>query len=171
MNAITTSRNYSFTTPRTYIAAAAFILGNIIVPQLIHLVPGGGLTWLPIYFFTLIGAWACGWRVGLMTAILSPLINSMLFGMPAYAALPAIMLKSVLLALSASYASHRTTRPTILALAAVVIGYQTLGTLAEWAICGSLTAALSDLTTGLPGITFQIVAGYALLRSIYGNHQ
>lgn len=163
MNTFSAYRSYSFTTPRTYLAAAVFILGNIVVPQLIHLVPGGGLTWLPIYFFTLIGAWMCGWRVGLMTAILSPLVNSLLFGMPAEAALPAIMLKSVLLASLASYAAYRTTRPTILALAAVVLGYQILGTLGEWAICGSFTAALSDLTTGLPGIALQIVAGYVLL--------
>lgn len=73
---------------KTYLFAALFIAGNILLPQLCHLAPLGGVRWLPIYFFTLVGACKYGWRVGLLTALLSPLINSALFGMPAAAALP-----------------------------------------------------------------------------------
>lgn len=74
------SLNYS--NVKTYLAASLFIVGNILFPRLFHLIPLGGLTWLPIYFFTLIGAYKYGWKVGLLTAILSPVINSLLFGMP-----------------------------------------------------------------------------------------
>lgn len=76
---------------KTYLFAALFIAGNILLPQLCHLAPLGGVRWLPIYFFTLVGACKYGWRVGLLTALLSPLINSALFGMPAAAALPPIL--------------------------------------------------------------------------------
>ena len=41
---------------KTYLAAALFVAGNIVLPQICHLVPQGGLRWLPIYFFTLVGA-------------------------------------------------------------------------------------------------------------------
>jgi hypothetical protein len=41
---------------KTYMTAALFILGNIALPQICHLVPQGGMILLPIYFFTLIGA-------------------------------------------------------------------------------------------------------------------
>ena len=41
---------------RTYLAASLFVLGNIALPQIFHLIPQGGITWLPIYFFTLVGA-------------------------------------------------------------------------------------------------------------------
>lgn len=92
---------------KTYLAAALFIAGNILLPQICHSVPQGGLRWLPIYFFTLVGAYKYGWRVGLLTAVLSPLVNSALFGMPAAAALPAILLKSVLLAAAAGFAARR----------------------------------------------------------------
>ena len=68
---------------KTYLAAALFVAGNIVLPQICHLVPQGGLRWLPIYFFTLVGAYKYGWRVGLLTALLSPVVNSALFGMPA----------------------------------------------------------------------------------------
>ena len=74
---------------RSYLFAALFIVGNIVLPQLCHLVPQGGLILLPIYFFTLIGAYKYGWQVGLATALLSPLVNSALFGMPPVALLPA----------------------------------------------------------------------------------
>lgn len=56
---------------RTYLAASLFIVGNILFPQFFHLIPQGGITWLPIYFFTLIGAYKYGWKVGLLTAVLS----------------------------------------------------------------------------------------------------
>ena len=73
---------------KTYWIAALFMLGNLLLPQLCHLVPQGGMRWLPIYLFTLIGAYKYGWRVGLLTAVASPLLNSALFGMPAAAVLP-----------------------------------------------------------------------------------
>jgi len=46
---------------KTYLAASLFILGNLALPQLFHLIPQGGITWLPIYFFTLVGAYKFGW--------------------------------------------------------------------------------------------------------------
>ena len=115
------SLNYS--NVKTYLAASLFIVGNILFPRLFHLIPLGGLTWLPIYFFTLIGAYKYGWKVGLLTAILSPVINSLLFGMPVPAVLPAILLKSVLLAIAAGWAAQRFGRISIPVLAGVVLFY------------------------------------------------
>ena len=82
---------YGYADVRTYLFAALFVVGNVVLPQLVHLIPQGGLTWLPIYFFTLVGAYKYGWRVGLLTAIVSPLVNSFFFGMPVAAMLPGIM--------------------------------------------------------------------------------
>ena len=59
----------SYSNVKTYGAALLFVIGNIALPQLFHLVPQGGMTWLPIYFFTLVGAYKYGWKVGLLTAI------------------------------------------------------------------------------------------------------
>ena len=41
------SLNYSDV--KTYLAALLFIIGNILFPQFFHLIPQGGITWLPIY--------------------------------------------------------------------------------------------------------------------------
>lgn len=57
---------------KTYLTALLFVAGNMILPQIFHLVPQGGITWLPIYFFTLVAAYKYGWKVGLLTGVLSP---------------------------------------------------------------------------------------------------
>lgn len=80
----TTVKLYSLplTNVKTFLLALLFIVGNILFPQLAHLLPQGGLIFLPIYFFTLVGAYKYGIHVGLLTAVLSPLVNHLLFGMP-----------------------------------------------------------------------------------------
>ena len=154
---------------KTYLAAALFLAGNIVLPQLFHTIRLGGPTWLPIYFFTLVGAYKYGWRAGLLTALASPVANALLFGMPAAAALPAIVLKSVLLAVAASLAARRAGRVTLPLLAGVVLFYQLFGSLGEWAWTGSAEAALQDIRIGLPGMLAQVFAGYAVLRYLLRN--
>lgn len=151
---------------KTYWIAALFVTGNILLPQLCHLVPQGGVTWLPIYFFTLIGAYKYGWRVGLLTALASPLVNSALFGMPAIAGLPAILLKSVLLALAAGVAATHYKRASVLLLAAVVLAYQVVGTLGEWAMKGDFFLAVQDFRIGLPGMLVQIAGGWLVINHL-----
>ncbi|MDR1707994.1 MAG: ECF transporter S component [Prevotella sp.] len=164
----TTAKLYSlsYKEVKTYLFALSFIIGNIALPQICHLVPGGGLTWLPIYFFTLIAAYKYGLRVGLLTAILSPLLNSALFGMPPIAVLPAILIKSTLLAGAAAYAAHRFQKISLLAIVGVVLAYQVIGTLIEWAVVQDFAVAIQDFRIGIPGMLVQVFGGYALLRAI-----
>lgn len=153
-------------TTKTYLFALLFIVGNLLLPQLLHIVPGAGLRWLPIYFFTLIGAYKYGWRVGLLTALLSPLLNSWLFGMPPVSALPSIELKSILLAVAAGFAAARFGKVSIPLLLAVVLTYQVMGGAGEWLIKGSIGAALQDFRMGTPGMALQIIGGYLIIRYI-----
>ena len=149
---------------KTYIAAALFILGNIALPQLCHLVPQGGMILLPIYFFTLIGAYKYGWKVGLMTAILSPVINHLLFGMPAAAVLTPILVKSTILALTAGYVASHARKVSLALIAGVVLSYQLLGGAFEWAFTDSFAAAVQDFRLGVPGMLLQVVGGYLFIK-------
>lgn len=149
---------------RTYWVAALFVVGNIALPQLCHLVRLGGPTLLPIYFFTLVAAYKYGWKVGLLTAVASPLVNSLLFAMPAPAVLPAILVKSLLLAAAAGFTARRFRRVSLLLLVGVVLFYQVVGSAGEWALSGSLTAALQDFRIGIPGMLLQIFGGYLLIK-------
>jgi hypothetical protein len=166
MNATVKIYSLSYKEAKTYLFALAFIAGNILLPQLCHLAPGGGLTWLPIYFFTLIAAYRYGISVGLLTAVVSPLVNSMLFGMPLVGVLPIIVIKSVLLAVGAAYAARLSGKVSLLAIAAAVVAYQLVGTLVEWAIVADFSRALKDLTVGYPGLLAQVFVGYAVLKAL-----
>lgn len=164
----TTVKLYSleYNRVRTYWVAALFVIGNILLPQLCHLLPEGGLRWLPIYFFTLIGAYKYGWRVGLLTAIASPLVNSALFGMPAVALLPAILLKSVLLAGAAGYIAARFRQVSLVLFMIAVLFYQVAGTLVEWAMIGDFYSAVQDFRIGIPGMLVQILGGYLVVKHL-----
>lgn len=157
---------YGYSEAKTYLAAFLFVLGNIALPQLFHLIPQGGVTWLPIYFFTLVGAYKYGWKVGLLTALLSPLVNSWLFGMPPVASLPAILLKSGLLALAAGFTAHRYRKVSVLLLLAVVLSYQAVGTLGEWVMKGSFYHAVQDFRIGIPGMLLQVFGGYLFINRL-----
>ena len=170
----TTAKLYSleYNNARTYGFSALFIAGNILLPQLCHTIHLGGPMLLPIYFFTLIGAYKYGAKVGLLTALLSPIINSAFFGMPPVAALPMIVMKGVLLACAASillaaaagYAAYRFGKISLLILTGVVLSYQVAGSLVEWAIAGNFFTAIQDFRIGIPGMLLQIFGGYIVLK-------
>lgn len=156
---------------RTYGWAALFAAGNLLLPQLCHLVPSGGPMLLPIYFFTLIAAYKFGARVGLATAVLSPVLNTALFGMPPLAVLPIILIKSTLLAVLAAQVAGRSKKISLLHTLAVVVAYQLVGSAVEWLITQSPAAALSDLSIGVPGMLLQVVGGWALLKKLAAYEQ
>lgn len=154
----------NLTEVKSYLFAALFIAGNVALPQLCHLYPQGGLIMLPIYFFTLIAAYKYGIKVGLITAIMSPVINHLFFGMPSAAVLPILLIKSSLLAVAASLIASRVGKVTLLGVTLAVVAYQLLGGIFEWGMTGSLNVAMQDIWLGYPGIVLQILGGYAVLK-------
>lgn len=159
--------NLRFDQLRTWRLAALFTIGNILLPQLCHLIPQGGFIFLPIYFFTLIGAYKYGWRVGLLIALASPLVNHALFGMPAAAVLPVLLAKSVTLTFVAAFVAHRFQRATLPLLFAVVVAYQLIGGGIEALLTGNLAAPLQDWQLGWPGLLLQVVAGWWIINRMH----
>lgn len=151
---------------KSYAFATFFVTGNIILPQLCHLIPFGGQILLPIYFFTLIAAYKYGFFTGLLTAVASPLINHVLFGMPAAEMLPVILIKSALLATAAAYMAHRTNQLKLQSVLLVILFYQGLGMIAEFALTGSFMAAMQDVRLGFPGMLLQLVGGFFCLKAL-----
>ena len=164
----TTAKLYSFdlSNTKTYLFAVVFILGNLLLPQLAHLIPQGGLILLPIYFFTLIAAYKYGIHVGLLTAVLSPLANNLLFGMPPSAVLPAIIIKSVILAIAAAMAAKYFGKVSFWGVLLAILAYQVIGTGIEWGMTQSFFTAVQDFRIGIPGILIQLVAGYFVLKAL-----
>lgn len=158
--------NYGLNEIKTYLFVSMFVAGNIILPQLCHLIPDGGKIFLPIYFFTLFASYKYGLKVGLITALLSPTINTVLFGMPAPELLPAILTKSIVLTFAAFIVAKKTNKVSLINLLIVVLIYQCVGTLSEWAMTSSFYAAIQDFRIGIPGMILQVVVSYLLLRKI-----
>ncbi|GBU06910.1 hypothetical protein AwDysgo_02410 [Bacteroidales bacterium] len=156
------SQQLTLQNKKTYLFATLFVIGNILLPQLCHLVPKGGLIFLPIYFFTLIAAYKFGPTIGLLTAFFSVSVNHVLFGMPPLAVLPILLVKSGILAIIAGWVGKRNSL-SILSLIAIVLGYQVLGGFAEWAMI-DLGSAIQDFTLGWPGMLFQVVGAFIILR-------
>lgn len=164
----TSAKLYSlkYSNVKTYLFALLFVAGNIALPQLCHLVPYGGPTLLPIYFFTLIAAYKYGFFVGLLTAIFSPVLNHLLFAMPSEAVLPILLIKSTLLAGASALAARTMKSVSLLGILGVVLSYQIIGTAFEWVLTGSFYVAVQDFRIGIPGMLVQWFGGYALLKAI-----
>ena len=159
--------NLSVVNVRTYLFAVLFVGGNMLLPQLCHLMPDGGKIFLPIYFFTLIASYKFGLKVGILTAEYCHLwCNHLLFGMPPAGMLPVLLVKSTLLALVGAIVADRSQRVSLLHVAAVVVAYQVLGGIAEWLIASDLSAALQDFKIGFPGMLLQVVLGWVILKGL-----
>lgn len=167
MNSTTKLYSYNLKSVQTYSFAIIFVCGNIVLPQLAHLVPNGGFIFLPIYFFTLIAAYKYGIHVGILTALLSPITNHLLFGMPPTAVLPAILIKSTILAIAAALLAKRSGNISLLNLILAVLIYQFAGTIMEWILVGDFYTAIQDFRIGIPGILLQIFGGYLLLKALH----
>jgi len=151
---------------RLYLMVLLFSAGNIILPYICHTIPDGGKILLPLFFFTLISSYKFGIKAGLLTAIISPMLNNLLFGNPPSVMLFDIISKSVLLAFVASYISKKTQKISLFSLAAVVISYQLAGGLAQWIITRSIQNTYSSFMIGIPGMVIQVILGFAILLSL-----
>ncbi|MBU0712516.1 ECF transporter S component [bacterium] len=149
---------------RFYLFSALFTFGNIALPWLFHQLYLGGKIFLPIYFFILVGAYKYGWKVGLATALLSPIMNHLLTGMPPAPMLLFILVKGSLLGLAAALIAKKTKKLSIIHLLAAIVTYQLLGTLFEWFVLKNAQMALSDLLIGYPGLLLQLFGGYFVIR-------
>jgi uncharacterized membrane protein len=149
-----------------YAFALLFTAGNIILPYLCHTIPDGGKILLPLFFFTLISSYKFGVKAGLLTAVISPLLNNLLFGNPPTAMLFDIISKSVMLVFIASYISKKTQKISLILLTAVVLFYQLAGGLFQWIISGSIQNSYSSFIIGIPGMIIQVILGFAILITL-----
>ena len=154
----------SYSEIRTYLMAALFVACNILLPQLFHLIPQGGIIFAPLSLVILVGAYKFGWRMGLLAAVASPVVNHLLFGQPAAGVMALMTLKLALLAVMAGLTAQHFKHVSLLLIMGVVIAAELLGGLTELALTGGIAATLADFTIGWPGLLLQVFGTYAILR-------
>ncbi len=160
------ARLYTFTyaETKTYLWAAVFVACNLVLPQVFHLIPQGGIIFAPLSLVILAGAYKFGWRVGLIAALASPLVNHLLTGMPAWDVLPVMTLKLTVLALVAGFTAQHFREVTLPLLAGVVLASMLIGGLGELALTGGIEATVQDVTIGWPGMLLQVIGAYLVCK-------
>lgn len=154
----------NFSETRTYLWAVLFIACNLLLPQLCHLYPQGGIVFAPLSLVILAGAYKLGWKVALLAAVASPLVNHWLTGMPAWGVLQVMMLKLVVLAIVAGLTAQHFKKVSLPLIAAVILVAEALGALGELALTGSVDATVQDFTIGYPGLLLQLVGTYLVCK-------
>ena len=151
---------------KTYLWASVFVACNLILPQLFHLIPQGGIIFSPLSLVILVGAYKFGWKTGLLAAIASPLVNHLITGMPAWEVMPVMTLKLAVLALVAGFAAQRFKTVNLPLLIGVILVSEAIGCLGELAITGGIAATVQDFTVGWPGLLLQVFGAWLILKFV-----
>ena len=149
---------------KTYLWAAVFVACNLVLPQVCHLIPQGGVIFAPLSFVILAGAYKFGWKTGLLSALASPLVNHAITGMPAWDVMSVMTFKLVVIALVAGFAAQRFRTVSLPILIAVVLVSLVLGGLGELVMTGGIAATIADITIGWPGLLLQVFGAWLILR-------
>lgn len=149
---------------KTYLWAAFFVACNMALPQVCHLIPQGGIIFAPLSLVILAGAYKLGWKVGLLAAVASPLVNHLVFGLPAWGVLQVMTLKLVILALVAGLTAKHFKKVTLPLLIGVVLAAEMFGGVGELALTGGIDATMADFTMGWPGLLLQVIGTYLICK-------
>ena len=155
---------FNYDEVKTYLWAMVFVACNLVLPQVFHLIPQGGIIFAPLSLVILAGAYKFGWKTGLLAAVLSPLVNHLLTGMPATEVLPVMTLKLAVLAVVAGLAAQHFKTVSLPLLIGVVLVSQAIGCLGEMAITGGIAATIADFTLGWPGLLLQVVGTWLIVK-------
>ena len=166
MNMETSARLYSFNYSelRTYLWSMLFVACNILLPQVFHLVPQGGIVFAPLSLVILAGSYKRGWKTGLLAAGASPLVNHLLTGMPAWGMLPLMTLKLAALALLAGLAAQHFKRVSLPLIVGVVLVAELFGALAELLLTGGIASTVQDFSVGYPGLLLQVAGTWLVCK-------
>ena len=151
---------------KTYLWAMVFVACNLVLPQLFHLIPQGGVIFSPLSLVILAGAYKFGWKTGLLAALASPLVNHAITGMPAWEVMPVMTLKLAVLALVAGLAAQRFKTVSLPLLIGVVLVSKAIGCLGEFILTGGIAATIADFTIGWPGLLLQVFGAWLILKYV-----
>ena len=165
----TTVRLYTFNydEAKTYLWTAIFVVCNLVLPQVFHLIPQGGIIFSPLSLVILAGAYKFGWKTGLLAALLSPTVNHLITSMPAMEILPVMTMKLSVLALVAGLTAQRFKTISLPLLVGVVLVTKTIECVGELVLTGGIAATIADFTIGWPGLLLQIIGTWLILKYIH----
>lgn len=157
---------FNYDEAKTYLWATVFVACNLVLPQVFHLIPQGGVIFSPLSLVILAGAYKFGWKTGLLAALLSPFVNHLLTGMPAMAVLPVMTLKLAILALVAGFTAQHFKTVSLPLIIGVVLVNKAIGCFGELLLTGGIDATIADFTIGWPGLLLQVIGAWLILTKL-----
>ena len=159
-------QTFKITRTKEIIFSAVFTALAVYAPMLVHYFGGvdAGRKFLPMPFFVLLAGLALGWRAGLVTGLVSPIISFLLSGMPVIGVLPIIIIQLCAYGFFAGLLKKKYN--TFISLAgAIILGFALVG-LAVLFFSKMNVAAyiLSAVRDGWIGILFQLAALPIILK-------
>ena len=149
---------------KTYMWATVFVACNLVLPQVFHLIPQGGIIFSPLSLVILAGAYKFGWKTGLLAALLSPSVNHLLTGMPATEVLPVMTMKLAVLDVIAGLRAQYFKKASLPIIIGVVLVCKAVECVGELLLTGGIEATVTDFTMGWPGLLLQVFGTWLLLK-------
>jgi hypothetical protein len=131
----------------------------VYTPYIVHIFGGAeaGKIFLPMPFFVLLAGLLLGWRAGLATAIVAPIVSYLLSGMPTVDFLPFILIQLVVFGVLAGILRKKYGIFVSLALA-IIAGWLATGmSLFIFSKMNAIGYIVSGIRAGSPGIISQFV--------------
>lgn len=169
-------RGESMMETKKLVQSALFVAAGIILPIFFHFSGLGGPAFLPMHIPVLLAGLLLSWREGLIVGILTPLLSSLMTGMPPMVRLPLMTLELALYGFAGGLLYNRLRfklYPSLVgAMVAGRLGFG-LGLLLLGEILGIKVSPLDYLVaatlTGIPGIIVQLLVIPILIRYLKAN--
>ena len=160
-------------TRRLVIAGLLLAIG-IIIPMIFHSTGIAGTVFLPMHIPVLIGGFLLPPYLALLLGMLTPLINSLVTGMPPLYPMATIMIFELgVYGLIASLLYRRLSVPSIISLIVSMIAGRIMAGLVVFILATFFAVQLDPIlfiiggvTTGIPGIIIQIILVPSLIHGI-----
>lgn len=152
---------------RNIVLTALFIAAGVLLPLIVHFIPDGGKVLLPMHIPVILCGLCLGASYGAICGTLTPLLSSLLIGMPVATLLPAMMCELALYGFICGLLSDKINARLYLIriysamIPAMIVGRLAAGIINTYVI-GTGTATLAvylstSILKGAPGIVLQLV--------------
>lgn len=92
---------------RSFLVSSIFVCLSIALVSFTHHFYLAGQIFLPMHFFIFVAGLVFGWRVGVLTGFLTPIVSFMFSGMPLIGVLPQIMIELVAYGFFVGFFKHK----------------------------------------------------------------
>ncbi len=159
---------------RNLVIAGLMLALGVIIPTIFHSTGIPGNVFLPMHIPVLIGGFLLPPYLGFLLGVLTPLINSLITGMPVFFPMGIIMIFELgMYGLMASLLYRKLKLPSVIALILSMIGGRLMAGVVVFILAAffaikmdPMLFIIGGITTGLPGIIIQLVLVPTLIYSI-----